>query len=113
MAHQLGVSDSSPRSSISDETITAAIVQCCPQFGIESLKPLQCFALSQLVRGDDVLACFPTGYGKSMIFHMLPRVCQVLRLNALWSEWVFYDFPYQPNRCGSGAIAVSYERSGC
>ena len=81
MEHQSGVSDSSPRSSISDETITAAIVQCCPQFGIESLKPLQCFALSQLVRGDDVLACFPTGYGKSMIFHMLPRVCQVLRLN--------------------------------
>ena len=33
----------------------------CSQFGVESLKPLQCLALCQMVRGDDVLACFPTG----------------------------------------------------
>ena len=30
--------------------------------------------ICHLGQGDDVLACFPTGYGKSMIFHIMPRV---------------------------------------
>ena len=69
-----------PRSSISDDSIAEAVAVCCPQFGIEALKPLQHLCLCQLVRGDDVLACFPTGYGKSMIFHMIPSVCNTLRV---------------------------------
>lgn len=67
------------RSSVSDDAIAVAIDQSCPQFDIESVKPEQRLALSQLVRGDDVLACFPTGFGKSLIFHLLPSVCNVLR----------------------------------
>ena len=50
------------RSSISDDAMTIAIDQSCPQFDTASVKPLQRFALSQLVRGDDVLACLPTGF---------------------------------------------------
>ena len=68
-----------PRALISDEAISSAVEQSCSQFGVESLKLLQRLALCQLVRGDDVLACFPTGYGKSLIFHMLPSVCSALR----------------------------------
>ena len=67
------------RSSISDDAMTIAIDQSCPQFDIASVKPLQRLALSQLVRGDDVLACLPTGFGKSLIFHLLPNVCKVLQ----------------------------------
>ena len=67
------------RSSISDDAMTIAIDQSCPQFDIASVKPLQRLALSQLVRGDDVLACLPTGLGKSLIFHLPPNVCNVLR----------------------------------
>ena len=51
------------RSSISDDAMTIAINQSCPQFDIASVKPLQRLTLSQLVRGDDVLACLPPGLG--------------------------------------------------
>ena len=65
-------------SSISDDAMTIAIDLSCPQFDIASVKPLQRLALSQLVRCD-VLACLPTGFGKSLIFHLLPNVCKVLQ----------------------------------
>ena len=72
------------RSSISDNAMTIAIDQSCSQFDIASVKPLQCLALSQLVRGDDVLACLPAGFGKSLIFHLLPNTCKVLRNSGLF-----------------------------
>ena len=86
------------RSSISDDAMTIAIDQSCPQFDIASVKPLQCLALSQLVRGNDVLACLPTEFGKSLIFTCYPASAG------------FCDRPYCSRR---GAVAVFDERPGC
>ena len=35
-------------------------------------KQIQCFDL--LLKGHDVVAVLPTGYGKSLIFHLLPWI---------------------------------------
>ena len=49
-------------------------------YGVDGFKPLQKLCLATLVKGQDVLACLPTGYGKSLIYqtwsslsHMLAR----------------------------------------
>ena len=34
-------------------------------FGVDGFKPLQKLCLASLLKGQDVLACLPTGYGKS------------------------------------------------
>ena len=39
------------------------------------LEALQLLALHYLVRGIDVFACFPTGFGKSMITSISYRLC--------------------------------------
>ena len=57
-----------------DEAIAVAVSTTLPTFVVEALKPLQLLALRYLVRGRDVFACFPTGFGKSLIFHILPFV---------------------------------------
>lgn len=36
------------------------------------LKPLQHECLHHIFMGKDVIANLPTGYGKSIIFHLLP-----------------------------------------
>lgn len=36
------------------------------------LKPLQLDVLEHVINGQDVIANLPTGYGKSLIFHLLP-----------------------------------------
>ena len=40
-----------------------------------NLKPKQVKCLEALYFGKDVVAVLPTGYGKSMIFHLLPSLC--------------------------------------
>ena len=39
-------------------------------------------AISFLVRGSDLLAVLPTGFGKSLVFQLFIRVKQILSLNA-------------------------------
>jgi superfamily II DNA helicase RecQ len=36
------------------------------------LKPKQVFTLEKIFMGKDVLGALPTGYGNSLIFHLLP-----------------------------------------
>ena len=43
------------------------------------LKKKQFEALDYVLKGKDVLCLFPTGYGKSLIFQVLPKVCKELR----------------------------------
>ena len=74
----------------SDEAIEAAAMASLAAFDLEALKPLQLLALRYLVRGKDVFACFPTGFGKSMIFHILPSVCSHLAASG------FTRFPPDP-----------------
>ena len=38
------------------------------------LKPMQVKCLESLISGHDVMAVLPTGYGKSMIYHLLPFI---------------------------------------
>ena len=47
-------------------------------FGIDCLHPQQLMAVESLLRGRDVLACLPTGFGKSLIFQILPAVFSFL-----------------------------------
>ena len=43
-----------------------------------SLKPKQTEALAYLNDGEDVLCCLPTGYGKSLIFSVFPKLKQMV-----------------------------------
>ena len=38
------------------------------RFGISEFKPLQMLCLQTLVSGQDVFACLPTSFGKSLIY---------------------------------------------
>ncbi|XP_019627731.1 PREDICTED: uncharacterized protein LOC109472402 [Branchiostoma belcheri] len=46
--------------------------------GISGLKAEQKGALKAILNGEDVLALLPTGFGKSLIYQVLPRVCKKL-----------------------------------
>ena len=41
-------------------------------YGNFILKPKQVLCLENLLNGNDVLAVLPTGFGKSLLFHILP-----------------------------------------
>ena len=47
------------------------------------LKPLQLKCLDYVYRGFDLVAVLPTGYGKSMIFQLLPFVLKVKQKDGL------------------------------
>ena len=38
------------------------------------LKPKQLMCISEVESGNDVIAVLPTGFGKSLIYHLLPQV---------------------------------------
>ena len=42
-----------------------------------ALKPKQCECIRHCIEGCDVIACLPTGYGKSMLFEVLPFIDEV------------------------------------
>ncbi|XP_057309580.1 ATP-dependent DNA helicase RecQ-like [Hydractinia symbiolongicarpus] len=46
----------------------------CRNFPDLNFKPKQVKCLESIVRGQDVIGVFPTGYGKSLIFQLLPDV---------------------------------------
>ncbi len=41
------------------------------RLGVEKVKSLQGATMSMLIKGNDVMACLPTGYGKSLCFQLL------------------------------------------
>jgi len=49
------------------------------QMGIHSLKPKQLEAISAFLSEKDVFVSLPTGYGKSIIFTLLPAVFNRIR----------------------------------
>jgi superfamily II DNA or RNA helicase len=52
-----------------------ALTSC--NFPSHCLKPLQVKCFEYLLRGDDVVAVFPTGFGKSILFQLLPKLFPV------------------------------------
>ena len=61
-----------------EEDFNLAILQACEIHGVDVLKDLQRVCLDTLVSKTDVLACLPTGFGKSLIFQAWPTVCSLL-----------------------------------
>ncbi|KAI8511020.1 hypothetical protein Bbelb_119360 [Branchiostoma belcheri] len=57
--------------------------------GISGLKAEQKGALKAILNGEDVLALLPTGFGKSLIYQILPRVCK--RLSEMEGCSLFHD----------------------
>ena len=53
-------------------TISAAIKHSLQAFGHASTKVFQAQALEATLQGRDVFVSVPTGYGKSLIFQMVP-----------------------------------------
>jgi len=49
------------------------------QMGINSLKPKQMEAILAFLSGRDVFVALPTGYGKSIIFALLPAIFNRIR----------------------------------
>ena len=43
------------------------------------IKPKQLEAIISVVSGQDTIAILPTSYGESLIFRLIPSVCQQLR----------------------------------
>ena len=45
------------------------------------LRVKQYLALDSILQGRDTIAVLPTGYGKSIIFHLLPFICDHLKIS--------------------------------
>lgn len=50
------------------------IVDCARQLGYDRLKEKQLEAITSYIQGNDTFVSLPTGYGKSIIFGVLPLV---------------------------------------
>ena len=57
----------------------AAIALVCERFGITKVKVEQRQGIEAVISGHDVFGCFPTGFGKSLIYQALPTVAKALR----------------------------------
>ena len=58
--------------------LKAIICQSAEEFGLE-LKDKQVEALEAILKGCDVFVSLPTGYGKSVIYALLPQAFDKLR----------------------------------
>ena len=58
------------------DAVSSAALSCNLNF---FLKKEQMQALSEYVKGKDVVANLPTGYGKSLIYSLCPLVCDNLQ----------------------------------
>ena len=55
------------------------IRECASRLGYRELKDEQITAISSFVQGNDIFVALPTGYGKSLIYAVLPYVFDVKR----------------------------------
>ena len=60
------------------ELIVTAISEVALRFGLV-LKEKQLEAMTAFVKGNDVFVSLPTGYGKSIIYALLPEVFDQIR----------------------------------
>ena len=57
-----------------DKSVLAAIREAANELGIEKPKEKQQEAILSFVNGSDTFVSLPTGYGKSIIYAVLPLV---------------------------------------
>ena len=55
-----------------------ALEQVTRQIGVQGLKPKQFKAVEGFMSGKDTFVSLPTGYGKSIIFAILPLLFDLL-----------------------------------
>jgi len=58
--------------------LLSALNLASQRMGIERLKPKQLEAIEAFVSGKDTFVSLPTGYGKSVIFAILPLLFDLL-----------------------------------
>ena len=66
--------DDDRRTSQANATRVKAVSGVCSTFGVQNLKPQQEKAVAEFLSGSNVFVNLPTGYGKSLIYHMAPLV---------------------------------------
>ena len=64
--------------SVDKELFSTVLTRVARLHKIEQVKPLQHISLKYLIDQRDVLACLPTGFGKSLIYQAWPSVCSLL-----------------------------------
>ena len=72
---------------ISDDIFNEVLQEACRIHKIPQFKPLQRLCMRNLIEGRDLLACLPTGYGKSLIFQAWPTVCSLLEKKLNLKRW--------------------------
>ena len=60
-----------------DQALDEALLEACKTFGVPDIHVEQRLAIRCLLQGREVFASFPTGYGKSLIYQILPLVATV------------------------------------
>ena len=72
---ELGVCSGAARF-VSDQDLEKALAKVLETFdGVENLSAEQRDGIANFVRRHDVLAVLPTGYGKSLLFQLIPKLC--------------------------------------
>ena len=64
---------------MADLNVESIVRQCGKQLGYDSLKKKQVEDVIAFIEGNDVFVCLSTGYGKSVIYALLPSVFDTLR----------------------------------
>ena len=64
----------------SDVNIAHAISEGLQKLGLESLKENQGEAIVCFLKSKDTFVCLPTGYGKSVIYALLPSLSHKISL---------------------------------
>ena len=54
------------------DRITAIVRVAAAEAGLQDLKPEQMQAILEFIDGRDIFVSLPTGYGKSLIYGLLP-----------------------------------------
>ena len=83
-AFELGVCSGGERF-VSDQDLEKALAaKVFETFdGVENLSAEQRDGIANFIRRHDVLAVLPTGYGKSLLFQLIPKVCVELHNSRL------------------------------
>ena len=74
-AFELGVCSGGEKF-VSDQDMEKALAKVLERFdGVENLSAEQRDGIASLIRRHDVLAVLPTGYGKSLLVQLIPKLC--------------------------------------
>lgn len=80
---QLAEQESRQQQPLPEDTPERVILDVAEKMGIAHLKPKQLEAISAFVSGRDVFVALPTGYGKSIIFGLLPALFNRIKGNKI------------------------------